>query len=140
MTTNNPIEINKEATQVTKANYQILNGNELIIQGALEAGYSLYTGYPGSPLADYFNILHKKKKDLESKGIQVVLSSLYDGPVGIAALLHLAVALGLTESAQGLNTLALCTPHPCRVLKPGRDGRIAVPEGAGLGLDRPWAP
>tara|TARA_B100000674_G_scaffold445007_1_gene411006 strand:- start:247 stop:1209 length:963 start_codon:yes stop_codon:yes gene_type:complete len=76
----------------------------------------------------------------QSKGIQVVLSSLYDGPVGIAALLHLAVALGLTESAQGLNTLALCTPHPCRVLKPGRDGRIAVPEGAGLGLDRPWAP
>ena len=46
----------------------------------------------------------------QSKGIQVVLSSLYDGPVGIAALLHLAVALGLTESAQGLNTLALCTP------------------------------
>ncbi|MBC97787.1 MAG: hypothetical protein CME63_08555 [Halobacteriovoraceae bacterium] len=75
MTTNNPIEINKEATQVTKANYQILNGNELIIQGALEAGYSLYTGYPGSPLADYFNILHKKKKDLESKGIQVVIAN-----------------------------------------------------------------
>ncbi len=76
----------------------------------------------------------------QSKGIQVVLSSLYDGPVGIAALLHLAVALGLTETAQGLNTLALCTPHPCQDLKPGRDGRIAVPEGPGLGLDRPWAP
>ena len=39
-----------------------MSGNELIVQGALEAGYSLYTGYPGSPLADYFNILHEKKK------------------------------------------------------------------------------
>ena len=76
----------------------------------------------------------------KSKGIKVVLSSLYDGPVGIAALVHLAVALGLTETAQGLNTLALCTPHPCQALKPGKDGRIAVPEGAGLGLGRPWAP
>jgi len=76
----------------------------------------------------------------QSKGIQVILSSLYDGPVGIAALLHFAVALGLTKSAQGLNTLALCTPHPCNILKPGRDGRIAVPEGPGLGLERPWAP
>lgn len=75
-----------------------------------------------------------------SKGIQVVLSSLYEGPVGISALLHLAMALGLTETAQGLNTLALCTPHPCSSLKPGRDGRIPVPDGSGLGLERPWAP
>ena len=36
----------------------VLSGNELIIQGGLEAGFSLYTGYPGSPLADYFNILY----------------------------------------------------------------------------------
>ena len=62
-------------TPEAKPNYQILNGNELIIQGALEAGYSLYTGYPGSPLADYFNILHQKKKELESKGIQVVIAN-----------------------------------------------------------------
>jgi indolepyruvate ferredoxin oxidoreductase len=34
---------------------QILNGNELLIQGGLEAGFHLYTGYPGSPLADFFN-------------------------------------------------------------------------------------
>ncbi|WP_157381288.1 hypothetical protein [Tepidiphilus margaritifer] len=37
--------------------YRILDGNELIIQGGLEAGVSLYTGYPGSPLADFFNVL-----------------------------------------------------------------------------------
>ena len=44
---------------------EILNGNELIIQGALEAGFHLYTGYPGSPLADYFNILYEKKDEFQ---------------------------------------------------------------------------
>lgn len=53
----------------------ILNGNELLIQGGLEAGFSLYTGYPGSPLADYFNILHKRRAELESKGIRVAIAN-----------------------------------------------------------------
>lgn len=55
--------------------YKILNGNELIIQGGLEAGFSLYTGYPGSPLADYFNILHARKDELHAKGIRVALGN-----------------------------------------------------------------
>ncbi len=54
---------------------QILNGNELIIQGGLEAGFSLYTGYPGSPLADYFNILYQKKAEMAAKGIKVVIAN-----------------------------------------------------------------
>ena len=44
--------------------YKILNGNELLIQGALEARFHLYTGYPGSPLADFFNILYEEKDEL----------------------------------------------------------------------------
>lgn len=56
-------------------NYKILNGNELIIQGALEAGFSLYTGYPGSPLAEYFNILYNRKNELKEKGIRVVIAN-----------------------------------------------------------------
>ncbi len=55
--------------------YKILNGNELIIQGGIEAGFSLYTGYPGSPLADYFNILHARKNELKEKGIRVALGN-----------------------------------------------------------------
>ena len=47
---------------------QIMTGNELIIQGGVEAGFSLYTGYPGSPLADYFNILNHKKRGISEKG------------------------------------------------------------------------
>ncbi len=55
--------------------YKILNGNELIIQGGLEAGFSLYTGYPGSPLAEYFNILYKRKDELQSMGIRVAIAN-----------------------------------------------------------------
>ena len=55
--------------------YKILNGNELLIQGALEAGFHLYTGYPGSPLADFFNILHDQKDALHAKGVRVVIAN-----------------------------------------------------------------
>lgn len=55
--------------------YKILNGNELLIQGALEAGFNLYTGYPGSPLADFFNILHEEREELQKKGIRVVIAN-----------------------------------------------------------------
>ncbi len=55
--------------------YKILNGNELLIQGALEAGFQLYTGYPGSPLADFFNILHERNDELQSKGARVVIAN-----------------------------------------------------------------
>lgn len=54
---------------------EIRNGNELIIEGGLEAGFSLYTGYPGSPLADYFNILYERKSELAQKGIKVVIAN-----------------------------------------------------------------
>ena len=55
--------------------FDVLSGNELIVQGGLEAGFSLYTGYPGSPLAEYFNILFMRKDELRSKGIQVVIAN-----------------------------------------------------------------
>jgi indolepyruvate ferredoxin oxidoreductase len=55
--------------------YKILNGNELLVQGALEAGFHLYTGYPGSPLADFFNILYEKKSELHQKGVRVVIAN-----------------------------------------------------------------
>lgn len=54
---------------------QILNGNELIIQGAKEAGFHLYTGYPGSPLAEYFNILYENKDEMKARGLRVVIAN-----------------------------------------------------------------
>lgn len=57
------------------AEITIKNGNELIIEGALEAGFHLYTGYPGSPLADYFNILYERKNEFQEKGLRVVIAN-----------------------------------------------------------------
>jgi len=76
-----------------------------------------------------------------ARGVKVVLSSLYDSPVGIATLLHLCVALGLDSTSHGLNTLSLIYPHPCAELRPQRDGRIVIPRGPGLGLPAgAWMP
>jgi indolepyruvate ferredoxin oxidoreductase len=67
-----PLKIDKLGKDMS---VEILNGNELIVQGGLEAGFNLYTGYPGSPLADYFNILYKRKDELSSKGIRVAIAN-----------------------------------------------------------------
>jgi indolepyruvate ferredoxin oxidoreductase len=58
-----------------KKTFAVLNGNEIIVEAGLEAGFSLYTGYPGSPLADFFNILHEKKAELAKLGIKVVIAN-----------------------------------------------------------------
>ena len=41
------------------AGWEAFTGNELILKGALEAGASLLTGYPGSPVADVFDVASK---------------------------------------------------------------------------------
>ncbi len=55
--------------------FKIFNGNELLIEGGKEAGFDLYTGYPGSPLADFFNILYEQKENLKKQGIKVVIAN-----------------------------------------------------------------
>ncbi len=71
-----------------------------------------------------------------ASGYQVYLASTLDGPLGIAAALHAAVALrGAAalepDRACGLATLSLFRGRP-DVLGV-RDGRIALPPGPGLG-------
>ena len=44
--------------------FEVFNGNELIIKGALEGGVSLITGYPGSPVADVFDVAESVKEML----------------------------------------------------------------------------
>ena len=77
--------------------YKILNGNELLIQGGLEAGFSLYTGYPGSPLADFFNILFNKKDELHQKGIKVVLANSEANAAAMASGAKMAGKMFLLE-------------------------------------------
>lgn len=70
-------------------------------------------------------------------GVQVALSSTFDGPIGIAAAVHAAAALGI-ERPLGLATLAALNlddaPELAALaarLEPV-EGRIAVPQGPGL--------
>ena len=63
-------------------------------------------------------------------GSEIVLASTFDGPVGIAASLHVAAALA-PPYACGLATLEAFTAPPDGRLRM-IDGAIAVPSGAGL--------
>lgn len=48
---------------------QVYTGTELLLKGALEAGVSLLTGYPGSPVADFFEMPRSRRILLEELGI-----------------------------------------------------------------------
>jgi indolepyruvate ferredoxin oxidoreductase len=48
---------------------EAFTGNELIIKGALEGGVNLITGYPGSPVADVFDVAARISPYLEERGI-----------------------------------------------------------------------
>jgi L-Ala-D/L-Glu epimerase len=63
-------------------------------------------------------------------GYEIYLASTLDGPIGIAAALHLAAAVR-PQRACGLATLALFADRADPFAP--REGRIAVPAGAGLG-------
>lgn len=60
---------------IKERDFDVFNGNELIIKGALEAGVSLITGYPGSPLADVFDVAHSIKDLLLEHGILAQLAN-----------------------------------------------------------------
>jgi len=64
-------------------------------------------------------------------GLDVYLASTFEGPIGIAAAVHCAAALGI-ELPCGLATLPLLGID--NVLQ-ARNGWIAVPDGPGLGID-----
>ena len=47
----------------------VYTGCELLVKGALESGVSLFTGYPGSPLAEVFDVIQRNAQLLKSNGI-----------------------------------------------------------------------
>src|SRR4029453_17596015 len=53
----------------------VLSGNELIVKGALEAGVSLITGYPGSPVAEVFSVCEANAGHLLDLGVEAVLAN-----------------------------------------------------------------
>jgi L-alanine-DL-glutamate epimerase-like enolase superfamily enzyme len=73
---------------------------------------------------------------VRASGAEVYLASTFDGPLGIAAAVHTAAALASRGPVApcGLATLALFEGAVAEQL-PVRNGRIAVPTGAGLGVE-----
>ncbi len=53
----------------------VLAGNEMIVKGALEAGVSLITGYPGSPVAEVFLVCEEHAGQLRELGVEAVLAN-----------------------------------------------------------------
>ncbi len=65
---------------------EIFSGNELLIKGALETdgGVHLLTGYPGSPVAGFFDLMGDLSGLLQSKGIRAFQAN--NEALGAAAL------------------------------------------------------
>ena len=47
----------------------VYTGCELLVKGALESGVSLLTGYPGSPIAEVFDVIQRNAELLKNNGI-----------------------------------------------------------------------
>jgi indolepyruvate ferredoxin oxidoreductase len=116
--------------------YKILNGNELLIQGALEAGFNLYTGYPGSPLADFFNILHEEREELQKKGIRVVIANSEANAAAMASGAKMAgqnVLVAMKSMGLHVASDALSVGN---FANPGGDAKTGVVVAVG---DDPWS-
>lgn len=72
---------------------------------------------------------------VRTTGAEPYLASTFDGPLGIAAAIHVAAALAPLPPC-GLATLALFEDPGDAALLP-RNGRIRVPRGPGLGVSPP---
>lgn len=72
---------------------------------------------------------------VRASGAEAYIASTYDGPLGIAAGLHVAAALASRGPVPhcGLATLALFDGIEDPL--PARDGQIVLPSGAGLGVE-----
>jgi indolepyruvate ferredoxin oxidoreductase len=97
--------------------WEAFTGNELILKGAFEAGVSLLTGYPGSPVADIFDAAGKQADYIRQLGMlaeiagnEALAAARLNGAqmVGIRAMAVMK-SVGFNVAADGLftGTLAL---------------------------------
>jgi len=101
---------------------ELFNGNELLVKGALETqgGVHLLTGYPGSPVATFFDVISDLAPLLREKGIEGRISN--NEAISVAAVngtqmgpLRAMVALksvGLHVASDGLSLGNLAGAHP----------------------------
>ncbi len=62
---------------LTSEGLEVFTGSEMLVKGALEAdgGVHLLGGYPGSPIAGYFDSMSRIKDLLKAKGIHAVINN-----------------------------------------------------------------
>jgi len=72
-----PLTMRVDRRFLTADGPEIFTGNELLLKGALEApgGVHLLGGYPGSPVAGFFDALAQVKDLLNEKGIRAVINN-----------------------------------------------------------------
>ncbi|HEY8666301.1 MAG TPA: thiamine pyrophosphate-dependent enzyme, partial [Tepidisphaeraceae bacterium] len=112
---------------------EVFTGNELLVKGALETdgGVSLMTGYPGSPVAGFFDILGDLGKLLNEKGIRAFQAN--NEALGVAAVngsqmvackaivAFKSVGTHVAADALALGTLAGSHPQGGAVVISGED-------------------
>lgn len=101
---------------------EIFTGNELLLKGCLETpgGVSVLTGYPGSPIAGFFDAIEAVKELLVAKGVRAVTAS--NEAISVAMVNGSQMApvrvltafknVGLHVAADALALGVLSGPHP----------------------------
>ena len=86
--------MNVDPRFLTQAGREIFTGNELLLKGALEVegGVHLLGGYPGSPIAGFFDAMRQIQDLLNDKGIRAVINN---NEALAAAMLNGTQVLGL---------------------------------------------
>ncbi|HSU65250.1 MAG TPA: hypothetical protein VLJ39_00135, partial [Tepidisphaeraceae bacterium] len=112
---------------------EVFIGNELLVKGALETegGVGLMTGYPGSPVAGFFDILGDLKDLLKSKGVRAFQAN--NEALGVAAVngsqmapikaicAFKSVGTHVASDALALGTMAGAHPQGGAVVISGED-------------------
>ena len=89
----------------------VFDGNELLVKGALEAGVALITGYPGSPVANVFDVIETNQELFREKGIKGVIANnenqsaaILHGAMGVPGVLGMTVfkSVGAYVALDGL--------------------------------------
>lgn len=68
----------KADPRFTKASgIEVFTGNELLVKGCLEVagGTHIWTGYPGSPVAGFFDTAHELQELLQERGIRATMAN-----------------------------------------------------------------
>ena len=118
------------------AGYEIFTGNELLVKGALETpgGIHLHTGYPGSPIAGYFDCLETLSPLLKENGVVAKMAN------------NEALAVAMVNGSQMAGCRSICAFKSVG-LHVASDalalGVLAGTDGIGGGLivcgDDPWS-